>query len=137
MPAVIGLALSFGLIVVSTIQDGLSGQTGGANCNMESENGCTLLTIMGNPKNTITQKIAPAKANENNKNSTGSGGKISITTVRFGEISIDFEGKVGPGSPTTVNTKNGFLGGFGTVIVQFIALIFIWVDFMAAASINK
>ncbi len=106
MPAIIGLALSFGLIVVSTIQDGLSGQTGGANCNMESKDGCTLLTIMGNPKNTITQRIEPAKTNENNKTSTGSGSKISITTVRFGEVSIDFEGKVGPGSPTTVNTNS-------------------------------
>ena len=67
MPAIIGLALSFGLIVVSTIQDGLSGQAGGVNCNMESKDGCTLLTIMGNPKNTITQRIEPAKTNENNK----------------------------------------------------------------------
>lgn len=132
VPAVIGLALSFGLIVAATISSGISASTQKDSCNMTTQT-CELMSnIMGNPSNKIVQKI-------NGK--TGQDGTLaekaeSVTTIYIGGLELEFKWSLEKGAPTNVENGWTFLSGFGTIIVQFIALIFIWVAFMAATKIN-
>lgn len=76
VPAVIGLALSFGLIVVSAIK---TGTTTHPDCDMTQKE-CVLMTIGGNPDNKITsQIIGTTRSETGSTTSTGT----SITTVNF------------------------------------------------------
>lgn len=92
---------------------------------------------MGNPANSITRKLEPAEPANTFTN---------LMSVKIGEITMNFRGKAGGITDTeqaasdTANAKNVIdaSGGiFGTMIINFIALVFIWIAFMAAKSISK
>ncbi len=65
--------------------------------------------------------------------------------VNFGGVSTTFNGKAGPSTDAAAvdntNTMTGTLnsagGIFGTLIIDIIALVFIWIAFMAAKTVNK
>lgn len=135
VPAIIGLALSFGLIVAATISAGISSSTTGQSaCDMTQGDGCPLMSdIMGNPNNKIVQKIEGKAGN----NGTLTEKATSVTSVYIGGLELQFKGSLEKGAPVMVENGGSFISGFGTIIVQFIALIFIWIAFVAASKVNK
>ena len=66
-------------------------------------------------------------------------GKVTTTTATIGGASYIFEWDVGPGSAvsTTKTALNATGGVIGTIILDIIALVFIWVAFMAAKNVSK
>lgn len=118
VPAVVGLALSFGLIIVSVMLKPTNAVAPG----------CTAteckITLFGNAENTITSKT------ENNK---------TETTAVVGGASYTFRGDVTSGNTTgNIMSALNMAGGIiGTIIVDIIALVFIWVAFMAAKGVSK
>ncbi len=138
VPAIVGLALSFGLIMISAVSSGTpnAGNTTGQ-CTadkLKTDEWCLLANLMGNPQNNITRKIL--YANEPLKATT-------INTIKFGGIEMEFLGKAGASqdSAESANTTTGVLnsagGIFGTLIIDIIALVFIWLAFMAAKNVSK
>ncbi len=119
VPAIVGLALSFGLVIVSVMLKPVVGNNTPA-C---SGNNCTI-TLFWTPTNTITSKTEWDK---------------TTTTVKVWDVSYAFVGDVTSGSATgnisgALNTTGGIIG---TIIIDIIALIFIWVAFMAAKGVSK
>ncbi len=138
VPAIVWLTLSFGLIMINAVSTGspTTGNTGNA-CNedkIKTEPWCTLATIMGNPNNTITRWI------DSIKDPTS---PTTINMVTFGGIKMRFEGKAGTAQDESksANSTTGVLdaawGIFGTLIIDIIALVFIWMAFMAAKNVSK
>jgi hypothetical protein len=60
--------------------------------------------------------------------------KISSTTFKVGDVSYKFNGTVSSSNATgnVVSALDRTAGIIGTIIIDIIALIFIWVAFMAA-----
>ncbi len=120
VPAVVSLALSFGLIIIAGMTSPAPNDPNNK-CEWEV---CTI-TIMGNPQNTI---VSSTKEN------------ISSTVVSMGWISYTFEWKtqwwavVVPTLSSALSLTGNF---FWTIILDIIALIFIWIAFMAGKGVNK
>ena len=126
VPAVVWLVLSFGLVIISGVM--WAKTTNPSDCD---DTKCRI-TMFGIPDNYIETKIEDAKTN---------------TTVAFGWITMEFIGKAyntkanwdAPTNWTEVakNTLTAIGGIFGTIVIDIIALIFIWVAFMAAKWTSK
>lgn len=90
---------------------------------------------MGNPQNSISRKIV--KLDDKKEDLT------TVTTVRIGGIAMNFYGKAGGISQEVENVNNASsviaaAGGiFGTMIINVIALAFMWIAFMAAKNVSK
>ena len=86
VPALVGISLSFGLIVIAALK--IAGGTDGTGPNakqgdcLETTTGCSI-TIMGNSENTITTKVIKDAEK-----------KITQTVVKFGGISYTYNGSV-------------------------------------------
>ncbi len=122
VPAIVGLALSFGLIIVSVMIKPAPSVTPW--CNPTE---CKI-TLFGNKDSTITTKAEGTST-----------GKIIKTTITTGGASYSYIGDVTSGNPTgnIMSAINMWGGILGTIIVDIIALIFIWVAFMAAKGVSK
>lgn len=132
VPAVVSLALSFGLIIISVMHAGWT-NSGSASSNSKCEWEKCTLTIMGT--NSIVSTTTGEWTN-----------KKSVTTVNIGgdkdenRISYEFKGSVQWWEPilwsvTSALWSTGNL--FGTIILDIIALIFIWIAFMAGKWVSK
>jgi hypothetical protein len=117
VPALVGLCLSFGLVIVSVMLKPSS--TVSPWC---SATECSI-TLFGNPENTIK--------------SVKAGDKTTTTATVWGASYI-FTGDVTSGSATGDIVSALNLAGWiiGTIIINIIALIFIWVAFMAAKGVS-
>lgn len=168
VPAVVGLSLSFGLVIVGAVTSGGTNEISKAKCDAAtiSWNWCTIMGIMGNPENKITRKVV-GKGYTNNQESTDllegdpnnntwrNDGAISreksdvqIETqniISIGGINVVFKGNIRAwdideyaGSTSDAMSIISAGGGiFGTIVVDLIAIMFIWMAFMAAKWINK
>lgn len=58
VPAIVGLALSFGLIMISAVSSGTTGSTAEQCTDTKIKaDGCKIISIAGNTENSITRKI--------------------------------------------------------------------------------
>ncbi len=121
VPAIVGLALSFGLVVVSMLMH--KQNDGNKFCTSPTD--CTI-TLFWNTKSTIQTKIDEAN-------------KTTETVVTLGNLKYTFEWAVtGTNKWATLNGALDMSAGIvGTIIVDIIALIFIWIAFMAAKWVSK
>jgi len=86
---------------------------------------------MGSPENKILRKI---------KTDEDSGQKYSLTMFTYGDITFSFLGKAVNQSKeetTGIGAIDAVGGMFGTLIIDIIALVFIWMAFMAAKNVSK
>ena len=130
VPAIVGLSLSFGLILIAAVHwTNGSGWSTTPPCDLTQW--CSILNIMGSPSNTIFRKwdlVGPS---------------IDYTTstiFTWWPTKINFIGKastqIDP-MTTTVWALDSLGGMFGTIIIDIIALVFIWMAFMAAKNVSK
>ncbi len=128
VPAIVWLALSFGLIMIAAVQS-----TNTWNSWTKTDK-CNLLTwcninIMWSPNNSVFRKWEKEKD-----------GYKTTTTFTWGAMKVNFLGKASnqadPNSTTqwTIDSAGGM---FGTIIIDLIALVFIWVAFMAAKNVSS
>ncbi|MBX9809423.1 hypothetical protein K2X92_03485, partial [Candidatus Gracilibacteria bacterium] len=137
VPAIVGLTLSFGLIMINAVSSTHQGTQPASTkksepCKLETTEGCPIVNVMGSATNTITRKIV--------KVSDDPVKKITETTFKYGDINFIFKGKATNQSnqETTANGTLDSIGGmFGTLIIDVIALVFIWMAFMAAKNVSK
>jgi hypothetical protein len=132
VPAIVGLTLSFGLILINAVSS--SEPLSQKKCT-DLKTWCELVSIMGSAENKITRKIE------------GEWDKaITINEVKFGGITMTFKWKAWSGKDVgavaaSANAATGVLnsagGIFGTLIIDIIALVFIWMAFMAAKNVSK
>jgi hypothetical protein len=136
VPAIVGLALSFWLILINAVSSATP-WANTATCNiskLKSDVWCQLVSIMGNSNNNITRKIKWTEPNI-----------ITQNIVNFGGIAMTFNGKAGAstdqaamdGANSVTGVLNSAGGIFGTLIIDIIALVFIWMAFMAAKNVSK
>lgn len=136
VPAIVWLALSFGLIVVAAVQSPISAQWK-TECTdpLLKWAWCTIASLMGNDENKIRRKlVGPVD-----------GKYTTVNEVLIGWITFVFKWKIGwstdIGAAESVNNTTSIIsstgGIFGTIIVDIIALLFIWMAFMAAKWVNK
>jgi hypothetical protein len=146
VPAVVGLTLSFWLVIVSAIQTNpSSNQTNTNSCTttkLEWE-WCEIIGIMWSPENKIIRKISK----ETTSDKDGILYKNTENIVHFWGITFTFKGRITGGfdmseneaanisSTTSIISSAGWI--FWTIIVDLIALIFIWASFMAAKNVSK
>lgn len=133
VPAVVGITLSFGLVIVSALMTGQK-WIQWDKCSGTTESGTKCIILFGIPENQIL-----AKKVDKGKNAEGQTMNATQTTVTIWGISWTFEW---PAS----NNKNdieifGALDAAGnslwTIIIDIIALVFIWAAFMAAKWVSK
>ncbi len=150
VPAVVGITLSFWLMVVSIVQipTQTTAATGDATCTMAKMitlegNGttytgwCTLARLMWSEKNTIRRGILK-EWDQTNWETSIITDIVSIAgmNIVFRWLSTNISESVS--SANTVNWAFNTAGGiFGTIIIDIIALIFIWMSFMAAKWVSK
>ncbi len=142
VPALVGLALSFWLVVIAAVQTPIN-ITPGDQCNPEKLqwDGCKIASIMGNPENVIKRKLDGPDSN---------GKYITINEVTIGGVVFEFKGKPTgytdlpgwiAGAANSVNTATSVISSAGwvfwTIVVDIIALLFIWMAFMAAKWVSK
>ena len=144
VPAIVWLALSFWLVVIGTIQSSSNSDPSKGNCteaNIKSEDandlnsGCQIIWLFWNDANKVIKKAITMESND----------VISLNQVLIWGVRIDFYGKVKWGTEKSLadDANNatwvlGWVGGiFWTLIVDILALIFIWVAFMAAKWVSK
>lgn len=124
VPAVISLALSFWLIVIAALQSPLS-WNGAVNENNKCEG--EICTIKIGEKDLIqSRKTAD--------------GKWTETVISFGWLSYTFEGSVEWGEkvmPWINSALSATWNIFWTIILDIIALVFVWIAFMAGKSVSK
>lgn len=137
VPALVWLALSFGLVMVAAVQSPIRA-TASTACDvtkLKSAQGCQIISIMWNPENKISRKLVEAN-----------GKFTTVNEVKFGDVTYEFRWKIGWATDVDaeVSTANsavsviGSAGGvFGTVVVDIIALLFIWMAFMAAKGVSN
>ncbi len=118
VPAIVGLALSFGLIIVSVMLKPSPTVTPWC-----TDTDCKII-LFGNPENSIVTKKAWEKME---------------TKATIGGASYTFIGDVTSWGTTgnVMSALNMAWGIIGTIIVDIIALIFIWVAFMGAKGVSK
>jgi hypothetical protein len=117
---VISLALSIGLIVVTAMMTPVTQNTDTNNCDANGK--CTIkISGLNTDANSIVSSVDQAT-------------QISTTTVTVGGVSYEFNGSV-KGKNETMSGMKSALGAtgnlFGTIIIDIIALVFIWMAFMA------
>ena len=121
VPAVVSLALSFWLIIIA----GLMSPSNANNPDNKCEGTKCTITLMGIPANTI---VSDVKEN------------ISTTTVTIGWVGYTYEWKVEWGNsvvPALSSALSATGNMFWTIIINLIALIFIWIAFMAGKWVSK
>jgi hypothetical protein len=137
VPAIVGLCLSFGLMILSILHSpnlGASSLTPTATCTepLVTTTGCELAGLMGNPANKIVRKAVPEWTSLR-----------SVYEFHFWGIVFEFKGQVATATEVASAANGGVWvissawGLFGTLIVDIIAIIFIWVAFMAAKGVSK
>jgi hypothetical protein len=137
VPAIVWLSLSFGLIIISVVSSPTpdSGKKEGkCTTGTLQDTGCKIADLMGNPANNITKKIEGTGPNA-----------MLVTTVKMGEFQMNFKWKIEwaqmQSEADSANNATGVLdaagGMFGTIIIDMIALMFIWMAFMAAKNVSK
>ena len=137
VPAIVGLCLSFGLMILSILHSpnlGASSLTPTATCDEKLVQwaGCELAGLMGNPANKIVRKAVPEWTSLR-----------SVYEFHFGGIVFEFKWQVATATEVASSANGGVWvissawGLFGTLIVDIIAIIFIWVAFMAAKGVSK
>ncbi len=130
VPAVVWLVLSFGLIIISGVMWAKSATT---------SSDSNKITMFGIPGNYIETKVQSKDSNS-----------YTETKVAFGGVTMKFQGKAyakktenawgaSDGNWTAVakDTLTAIGGIFGTIVIDIIALIFIWAAFMAAKWTSK
>jgi len=134
VPAIVWLTLSFGLIIINAVQwpaaPKWTSTSSTQPCNLEWD-WCLIANIMGSPENKILRKI---------KTDEDSGQKYSLTMFTYGDITFSFLGKTVNQSKeetTGIGAIDAVGGMFGTLIIDIIALVFIWMAFMAAKNVSK
>ncbi|MBC7498553.1 hypothetical protein H7170_02815 [Candidatus Gracilibacteria bacterium] len=137
VPAIVGLSLSFGLILINAISSAQPGANT-STCTvpkLKEPAGCELISIMGNTANSISRKI----------DETDPKNPRTQNIIKFGGVTTTFNGKAGASTDAAtldgVQAFTGVLnsagGIFGTLIIDIIALVFIWLAFMAAKNVSK
>ncbi len=117
VPALVGLALSFGLIIVSVMMKPPASSLGAC-----SDTSCTI-PLFGIPDNNIVTERKEG---------------VTQTTVTVGEVKYIFAWDVTSGTTKGIKSGLNAAGGIiGTIIIDIIALVFIWVAFMAAKNVSK
>lgn len=144
LPAVVGLALSFWLVIIGAIQSTSEQNPNIQPCNKDNivwdssspDAGCKILGFMGNDNNKIVKIL------EDNWGSN----YITVNKVIIWWITFKFYGepvwqawvaKVVEDANNSTGVIWSASGTIGTLIVDIIAIIFIWVAFMAAKGISK
>ena len=124
VPAVVSLALSFWLVIIAALHSPLS-WNGVVNENNKCEG--EVCTIKVSESDTIVSKKT-------------ADGKWTETTITFWWVGYTFEGsvqwweKVIPWISSALSATGNL---FGTIIIDIIALVFIWIAFMAGTWISK
>ncbi|MBP9811813.1 hypothetical protein KBC86_00410 [Candidatus Gracilibacteria bacterium] len=136
VPALVGLALSFGIVVVAVLQSPTAGNKA-ITCTdamMQADAaGCKIMNIMGSPDNYILRKVIKMQEGE----------EVSTSEVVMGGITFRFYGSAisTPIKGAAVAQYQSALSAagnvFGTLIIDMISLIFIWAAFMAAKNVSK
>lgn len=136
MPAVVGLVLSFGLVIVSTIQSTWTNNPNVETCDgakIRSDAGCTIDSALK-----ITRKVVADPEGSNNY--------ITVSEMEISTLTVEFKWKLNvtqnidemaQGVNSTRNALDSAGGIFGTLILDIIAIVFIWMAFMAAKWMNK
>jgi hypothetical protein len=130
VPAVVWLALSFGLVIIASLHLTGSGTPGNPNPNANCmTNGWCQVNIMWTNNYIRSEQFG-----------TGPGA-YTATTIYFWWIYYQYlwsvsgvSSAVGNVVPSALSAAGWF---FGTIIIDLIALIFIWWAFMAAKNITK
>lgn len=153
VPAVVWLSLSFWLVIISAVTSGgtksISASQQCTTSKLTTPEWCTLVGIMGNPNNKITRRITNFDeftnyAMDNNSSSSAPDWKTE-NIISIGGINIIFKWTIKSNedlayadTANNITSAIGSAGGiFGTIIVDLIAIMFIWIAFMAAKWINK
>ncbi len=121
VPAVVSLALSFGLIIIA----GLMSSSNIGNPDNKCEGTKCTITLMSNPANTIVSDVQD---------------QVSTTKVTIGGVSYTFEWSVWWSNgivPVASSALSATGNMFWTIIIDLIALIFIWIAFMAGKWVSK
>lgn len=138
VPAIVWLTLSFGLILINAVSSGKVDPAPGTPPCDESRittTGCVIWSIMGSEKNSITRKIINPKTPE----------ATTVNSIAMGWITVEFKWKAGAAQPakeaasasSAMSVLDSAGGIFGTLIIDIIALVFIWMAFMAAKNVSK
>ena len=133
VPAIVGITLSFGLIIINAVNwpERKPGATPPATtCNLRSSPGCVTSGILWSPENEVSRQIL--------KDSDGV--EYTDTRLKFGGIQAIFLWKAvnqSDGSWSAIGPLDAAGGMFGTLIIDIIALVFIWMAFMAAKNVSK
>lgn len=135
LPALIWLVLSFGLIVISSVNTAFTIKwetvqpceklTSRPVRGDQQAKSCSTMYIMGS-SNTLKQYFY------NSGSET-----YSLSRVNFGGLELDFDGSRPIWTNPTSSDYSGFKGIFGDLIIQFIALWFLWFAFMVAMKASK
>lgn len=126
VPAIVSLALWFWLIIVSALISPMNGSKN--NDNKCTGTTCTIV-IMWNKENTIETK------DEKTEKWT-----ITTTKVSIGWVNYTWKWSVSASEWTTAGIKSALWATgnlFGTVVIDILALVFIWVAFMAGKWVSK
>jgi hypothetical protein len=168
VPAIIGLSLSFWLVIIASITWGKAVSDGAVKCNQSMlENGwCKIVGIMWNPKNKIVRSVigkwysekqsypdflsGPDVSGNTDVSSKDIVQKSNSTLetrniVSIWGIDLIFRGSIratdidsyAKSANDTMSIIGAGGGIFGTIIVDIIALLFIWMAFMAAKTVNR
>lgn len=140
VPAVVWLSLSFGLMIISVIHNPNTQSTKCTTINITNLEDpwewewCRLLTLFGNKENTIIRGIyTDPKTKE----------KWSVNIIKIAWLTYIYKWKGTNADDLGASTDeiSGWIsaagGIFWTIIVDIIALIFIWMAFMAAKGVSK
>ncbi len=139
VPAVVWLTLSFGLMIVSVVGD--SGSKSKPCSSIEITNlekgtgGCPILTLFGNANNTVIRGVYSEKESPDKK--------YSVTIIKMAWLTHIYKWSATNANTVTSDANSIKLwldaggGIFWTIIVNIIALIFIWMAFMAGKWISK
>lgn len=122
VPAVISLALWFGLVIIAGLMSPLNAVSNpNNNCTSDV---CTI-NIMWSAENKIESRLKDGKTE---------------TVVSIGWISYKWEWSVSPSEWSTATVKSALWATgnlFGTIIIDIIALVFIFIAFMAGKWVSK
>jgi hypothetical protein len=138
VPAIVWLTLSFGLILINAVSSGkMTTAPGTPPCSeaLIKKEGCVLWSIMGSEKNSITRKIINPDTLE----------ATTVNSITMGWITVEFKWKAWAAKPakeadsasSAMSVLDSAGGIFGTLIIDIIALVFIWMAFMAAKNVSK
>lgn len=144
VPAVVGLVLSFWLVVVSSIKMPATEKTNGCNegnATVTITNGryvswwCKIMSLFGNPNNRIMRWIRVDEKTQ---------AKYAVNVIEVAGMTYVYEWPTKLGKTDIVawansawNALDAGGGIFGTIILDIIALIFIWMAFMAGKWVSK